>query len=416
VRDGSDGRKVTVRRRLTTIVALTAISPGGGNADSGGAALAAAFPFESYLPGSTAVLHVSTPAQAVVLQVFRAGVQRAVERSENVMHGVPVGPPRRLSDVRPRARLQIRIGSWPSGLYFVRLSAVGGARGFAPFVVRPRRLGTRPVAIVLPTRTWQAYNFRDDDGDGTRDTWYAMRGGQQARLGRPFLNHGVPPHYRRYDARFLRWLHATGRRVDVLAQEDLDELPGQRLAVAYRWLIFPGHHEYVTAAEYDAVTEFRDLGGNLAFLSANNFFWRIDIRGRTMHRVARWRDIGRPEARLIGVQYLANDRGRRKAPWIVGTGRAASWLFDGVPLRNGREFSEGNVEIDATTPSSPHGIEVVAEIPNLLGPGLTAQMTYYETAAGAKVFAAGAFTLAGNVYDSAVRLFLRNLWSRLAQP
>jgi hypothetical protein len=91
-------------------------------------------------------------------------------------------------------------------------------------------------------------------------------------------------------------------------------------------------------------------------------------------------------------------------------------LFDGVPLRHGQEFSEGNVEIDATTPSSPAGIEVVAEIPDLLGPGLTAQMAYYETAAGAKVFAAGAFTLAGNVYDPAVRLFLRNLWSRLSQP
>jgi hypothetical protein len=43
-------------------------------------------------------------------------------------------------------------------------------------------------------------------------------------------------------------------------------------------------------------------------------------------------------------------------------------------------------------------------------------MTYYETARGAKVFAAGAFTLAGNVYDPAVQRFLANLWARLSRP
>ena len=45
---------------------------------------------------------------------------------------------------------------------------------------------------------------------------------------------------------------------------------------------------------------------------------------------------------------------------------------------------------------------MLAEIPNLFGPGFTAQMTYYETPAGAKVFAAGAFTLAGQVLDDPV--------------
>jgi hypothetical protein len=44
------------------------------------------------------------------------------------------------------------------------------------------------------------------------------------------------------------------------------------LAAPHRHLIiFPGHHEYVTKAEYDAVERYRDLGGNLAFLAAKNF-------------------------------------------------------------------------------------------------------------------------------------------------
>jgi len=56
---------------------------------------------------------------------------------------------------------------------------------------------------------------------------------------------------------------------------------------------------------------------------------------------------------------------------------------------------------------------VVAEIPNLYGPGLTAHMTYYETRHGAKVFAAGAFTFAGAVHGTAEQV-LGNLWARLA--
>ena len=54
------------------------------------------------------------------------------------------------------------------------------------------------------------------------------------------------------------------------------------LRAAYDLLVFPGHTEYVTTALYDLVEGFRDLGGNLMFLSANNFFRRVDpARRRT---------------------------------------------------------------------------------------------------------------------------------------
>ena len=74
----------------------------------------------------------------------------------------------------------------------------------------------------------------------------------------------------------------------------------------------------MTEGEYDAVEGFRDRGGNLMFLSANNFFWRIDLHGRTMTRVAKWRELGRPEAGLLGVQYIGNDMGEHRGPWLVG--------------------------------------------------------------------------------------------------
>jgi hypothetical protein len=46
----------------------------------------------------------------------------------------------------------------------------------------------------------------------------------------------------------------------------------------------------VTQHEYDAVESYRNLGGNLMFLSANNFFWKITIDRGVMTRVAKWRD------------------------------------------------------------------------------------------------------------------------------
>ena len=377
-------------------------------------AIEAAFPLESYRPGSVARLRIWTAARSATIQVFHVGPEQQLTIGDKRMEGVPVAAPRRFATLRSGGSIRVPVGDWPSGLYFARITTQDRL-GFAPFVVAPRRLGEHRVAVVLPTRTWQAYTFRDDNGDGHGDPWYATRGHLPSRLGRPVLNRGVPPHFRTYDLRFLRWLDRSGRDVDVLSQAELDHSTGAQLTRAYDLLVFPGHHEYVTVGEYDAVRSFRDRGGNLMFLSANNFFWRIDLRGTTMTRVAKWRELGRPEAGLLGVQYIGNDMGEHRGPWLVRPAAARSWIFDGIRLGAGNAFSDAGIEIDAIAASSPEGTRIVAEIPNLLGPGMTAHMTYYETAAGAKVFAAGAFTLAGSVRQAAVQRLLTNLWQQLAE-
>jgi hypothetical protein len=43
-------------------------------------------------------------------------------------------------------------------------------------------------------------------------------------------------------------------------------------------------------------------------------------------------------------------------------------------------------------------------------------MTYYETPAGAKVFAAGAINFAATATQQPVSTMLENLWTRLSQP
>jgi len=374
----------------------------------------AAFERESYRPGAYARLRLFRDVRQMTVRVFHSGPEGIRTLRSDMMFGVEVGEGLVVPSARRGTTLRIRIGDWPSGVYFARLSSPGGRLGFAPFVVAPRRLGENAVAIVLPTNTWRAYNVRDADRDGVGDSWYADKSRLTIQTWRPYLSRGVPFRFKAYDLPFLRWLDRSGKRVDVLSDAELDRATGAELARAYRLIVFPGHHEYVTQSAYDAVERYRDLGGNLAFLSANNFYWKVTKTPGRMTRVRKWRELGRPESALIGVQYIGNDEGEARGPWRVRQTPYTRWLFARTGVGPGGTLSNGGIEVDAVTSSSPRGTTVVAEIPDLLGPGMTAQMTYYETRSGAQVFAAGAFTLAGAVFQPDVKALIENLWRELS--
>jgi N,N-dimethylformamidase len=204
----------------------------------------------------------------------------------------------------------------------------------------------------------------------------------------------------------------------MVADDDLEAFAsGDDLRALYDLVIFPGHSEYMTAHAYDVVERYRDLGGRLVFLSANNFFWKVEKQGSTMRRIKLWRSDGRPEARLAGVQYRANDDGTRQGPFTVVAAEAAPWLFDKTGLENGSTFGETlggyGIEIDTTTPDSPPGTTVLARIVDLFGPGLSAEMTYYENEAGARVFAAGVLDFGGSATFWPVTRMLDNLWNHM---
>jgi hypothetical protein len=288
-------------------------------------------------------------------------------------------------------------------------------------VVRPTSLGlTSRVLVVLPTNTWQAYNFQDVNGDGYGDTWYAGPPNRAVVLSRGYIARGVPPRFYRYDLPFLHWLYWSGKHAEFISDSEFDTIGGDELAHAYDLIVFEGHEEYVTQREYDVVQRYRDLGGNLMFLSANNFFWKVDKQNQALRKIGKWRDVGRPEAGLIGVQYRANDDGQRQGLFTTQNTALAPWLWDATGLGEGSQFGQFvggyGIEIDSTTPASPPGTIVLAQIPDLLGAGISAQMTYYETPAGAQVFAAGALDFGGSATFWPVKRMLDNLWLRLSQP
>jgi hypothetical protein len=382
----------------------------------------ASFESQSYAPGDTAVLRVATDAPSFSLRLYRAPGPRPSTAPDDLA-GTLVADPEQIdwtSHADAPASIQVPVGDWTSGLYFAELDASDGRVGYAPFVVRPIALGAASrVAVVLPTDTWQAYNFYDADGNGWGDTWYAGRSDLRVALDRPFTNRGVPPRINRYEIPFLVWLERAKLTVDVLSEQDLQQIgSGRDLASLYSLVVFPGHTEYVTTHEYDLIEQYRDAGGHLVFLSANSFFRRVVERDGILTRTQPWRDLGRPEAALLGAQYRANDEGQHQAPFVVRDTTSTPWLWQGLALDTGSLFGQVvggyGIEIDSTTRDSPRGTVVLAEIPNLLGPGLTAQMTYYETAAGAEVFDAGALDFVGSALTFPVNHLLLNLWNHLA--
>jgi len=381
----------------------------------------AAFTKRSYAPGESAELRLATDARVLRLQVFAYESPGRPSEQDVQTSGLAKTGPIRIDWSAHRngpAPLRIvRAGDWPSGLYFVRATASDGRVGYAPFIVRPRVLGTQRVAVVLATNTWAAYNFEDADGDGWGDSWYVGGRHRSVDLERPFLDFGVPFRFRDWDLEFVAWLNRTGHAVEFLSDDDLERVAsGDELARRYDLVVFPGHEEYVTRHEYDVIQRYRDGGGNLAFLAANNLYRRVDRVGQTLVRRAPWRNLGRPEASVVGVQYVGSNNGSRQAVYTVTGASHEPWAFEGTGLSDGAVFGRYGIEIDARTAASPRATEVLARIPDLLGAGRSAEMTYYETPAGAKVFAAGVINFGASLGEPAVDRLLANVWSRLSTP
>ena len=151
----------------------------------------------------------------------------------------------------------------------------------------------------------------------------------------------MPPRFYRYDLPFLHWLYWSGKSAEFISDSDFDPIAsGDDLARAYDLVVFEGHEEYVTSHEYDVVQRYRDLGGNLMFLSANNFFWKVDKQGQVLQKIG---DVARrrpPGGALIGVQYRANDDGQKQGLFIVAE-------LDDRAVALGRHRAERRLDVRA---------------------------------------------------------------------
>jgi len=402
------------------IVFGTVLGPG----RAGTAQLLAGFEARSYAPGQTAMLAIEgRTTDHVTLQLFLAGDPVApAEKSlgwDPTTFGKAMTEPRLVR--RPAGQtpwfVQVRLGSnWPSGDYVARLSWQGQT-DYAPFILRPRRLGTQRVLVVEPTNTWHAYDVTEGD------SWYLTSAVHVIDLAHPFAGTnvrgqvvptGLPAQFSHYDLGFLRWYWRSGYRADFVSDDDLERIANVRQLRRYRLVVFAGHEEYVTAHTYDLITSYRDAGGNLAFLSANNFFYRVEVHDNAMVGRTRWRDLGRPEAALVGSQYVGWDESTfPNRPYRIIDTQAAPWLFAGTNLHRGSRLGRYGIEIDEPDSVSPPGTHILATIPHEFGPGKSADMTIYRRGRST-VFDAGALNFGASAHWPPVSRLVSNLWSHLS--
>jgi N,N-dimethylformamidase beta subunit-like protein len=385
--------------------------------------LLAGFGKRSYEPGKVAVLRIGGGVtRRATLQLFLAGAVGTSHSKfagwDKPTFGKPVTAPRQLR--RPATgqwNVRIRLGaSWASGDYVARLSW-RGHQDYAPFILRPSQLGTAPVLVIEPTNTWHAY----DNLGG--DSWYLDPAVHDVDLTHPFtatdirgapVPAGLPEQFWRLDVGFLRWYWPSGYRADFFSDDDLEGISSVQQLLRYRLIVFAGHEEYVTSHVYDLITQYRNAGGNLAFLSANNFFYRVEVHGNTMVGRTRWRDIGRPESALVGAQYIGWNQARwPNHPYRVVDTLAAPWLFQGTGFTDGTTFGDYGVEIDEPNEDSPDGTKVLAEVPDEFGPGKPADMTIYRQGR-ATVFDAGVFNFGASAHWAHISQMVSNLWSHLS--
>src|SRR6476469_3025672 len=136
-------------RRLIGVIAALLLAAGSYEAGrataSPGASgpVEAAFAARSYSPGSRAVLHLRGQAATLLVQLYRAGGVHVGK-----LEGKAVSAEQTVA--RPGSTVRMRLGDWPSGLYYAKVVTPKRGSWYAPFVLRPRRLGTSNVRVVLP--------------------------------------------------------------------------------------------------------------------------------------------------------------------------------------------------------------------------------------------------------------------------
>lgn len=275
----------------------------------------------SFSPGESAVLHVSTKADAYDVVVERWGAQRVEVWRQEGIEGVytPVPADSDSNGCRWPGSVEVHIDDdWQSGFYLVTLTAHGvsaaGSIAHAGFVVRS---GAKPgartnrVVLVLATNTWNAYNnwggkslytggnqvsFRRPFGRGMLCRPEVERDDRKARPTRwgeePDVDglifqdyrfaQGYPPAigssgWFTFERRFVEWAESDGYFFDFAISADLEADPS--VLDGYDLVLSVGHDEYWSAGQRLAVERFVERGGNLASFSGNTMFWQVRLDG-----------------------------------------------------------------------------------------------------------------------------------------
>jgi hypothetical protein len=295
---------------------------------------------------------------------------------------------------------------WTSGYYLVEAvitnRSVAGRVGTTYFILR-QPPGAQPsqVLVQVPVNTWEAYNAW-----GGRSLYnFSMERAYRVSFERPFDQQAATPLW--WEIQAVRFLEREG--YDVSYATDIDTNADPSSLLRHRLVVVAGHDEYWTLAIRDAFESALAAGTNLAFMGSNDAYWNVQYEdgGQTIFtyksmydpnpdvatKTAMFREIGRPECLLEGVQhadirvldhpldYTVTSAGASD-PWLAGTGFLAGDRIAGVV---GREHDTLTGYPGCVKPG-----ETVLFHYDGSGVDLNADAIRYTAPSGARVFASGA--------------------------
>jgi N,N-dimethylformamidase beta subunit-like protein len=333
-------------------------------------------------PGDSIGLKVTvTPAQNFTVDVFRLGWYGGTggRHMEHLGPYPGIHQPDCVSDPTTRmlscskwstsVNLQVP-NDWASGVYVAVFSTDDKFQSLTPFWVvdPPGDSHQSDLLFVSSVNTYQAYNNYPYDPPPNDPEVLPLTGHSlydfnsadstpavKVSFDRPYNSqYGGPGDGGLYDfePELIAFLERWGYDVSYTNDLAVDQHPSTLLD--HQAVVIGGHAEYWTMAEYNTAEKARAEGVGLAFISANEIYWQVRYEQNRRVMVGykdwepdpypdprfwtiKWRDLGRPEQLLIGVQLPTNgfmDWGgqdlvpQNTSSWVY----AGSHLSDGVPV------------------------------------------------------------------------------------
>ena len=396
--------------------------------------------------GSISLRVVTTPVSSFSVDVYRLGWYgglggRLVQHIDSVAGRkqpacIFVGPTKMVTcPWNTSVRIDTKEG-WVTGQYVAVMSTPDHFQSVATFVLKPQH-SKAALLYVSPVNSYQAYNdfpFDPATPDGDRPqtgrslydfsspaTAAYPDGEPSVRVSfdRPYSSqYGGPGDGGVFDfePNSIGYLESRGYDIAYTTDSDLDAEPRQVLDHAA--LYVSGHSEYWSARMYDAALLARSKGVGIAFVSSNEVYWQIRYEPNSSGmprrivvgykdflpdpvpdpalRTIRWRDLGRAEQTLVGIQFPIDGNMDWGGQAFVPT-NTDHWAYAGTGFSSGHSVDGSIVgyEIDAYDPAypKPPGTDytLLASSPfvNFLGNDYTHNMSIYRGTGGNWVWATG---------------------------
>jgi hypothetical protein len=341
-------------------------------------------------------------------------------------------------------------GDWTTGVYVAHLINAQNWRSQVVFVVRDDNR-TGDFLYQQPMLTYAAYNDFPRGTNMSKSLYDYNSEGPNTVVGstravKVSLNR--PDRTRLYGSlwswehQLISWLEREGYDVNYATNIDVHVNPGRLRQ--FKGVISPAHDEYWTGDMFSAFEQARDNGTNLAFLGSNTAYWQVrlepdangnpnrvvvcyknhgaDPEPNNWRKTLRFRDIGRAEQQLVGVQFVSYNGNNFQQTYVVEN--SGHWMHDGTGLGNGATVN-GIVGYEVDYRMSgypwPNAVEdrrlARSNFVDLDGQNVPSESWIYRAPSGAWVFASGTMAWSHalgepGLINNGIQQMTRNLLNR----